>query len=181
MAVNFIYPMTIKQEGTAYNISFEHFPEIATWADNKDEIMEIARDALEAALAGRINRKEEIPLPNYARENTTLIPVPILIATKAWLYYLMKSKNISNSDLARQLNLKSEKTIRRLLDPKENSKISSIEEAILRLEGFPSVSFDTLPIKAPKQLLTQTRTTAVTQKECELSNSLESRIPKLRK
>ncbi|MCS5711469.1 hypothetical protein [Candidatus Berkiella aquae] len=144
MIASFAYPMKISSENNNFILSFEHFPEITTWAESEEEILEVARDALEAALAGRIIRKENIPLPGNSilSSQTKLVPVPILIATKAWLFHLMKSKNISNSELARILKIKSEKTIRRLLDPKENSKILSIEEAILKLGGFPYLSFE---------------------------------------
>ena len=53
-------------EGTVL-VEFPDIPEALTEGDNEDDAYEQAADCLAEAIAGRINRREEVPMPSSAK------------------------------------------------------------------------------------------------------------------
>jgi len=65
MSEKFTYPITIEcDEAGFYLVTFPDFPEAATDGISKEEALHEAADALEEAIAGRINRGDDIPHPS---------------------------------------------------------------------------------------------------------------------
>ena len=58
-----------------------------------------------------------------------MVSVPPLIAAKAALYLTMREAKMSNVKLAKQLGC-GEKDVRRMLDPRHNSRINALQEAL---------------------------------------------------
>ncbi|NNJ94245.1 MAG: type II toxin-antitoxin system HicB family antitoxin, partial [Halobacteria archaeon] len=88
-----------------------------------------AADALEEAIAGRINRGEMIPPPGRVRARHVVVPVPAQMAVKGALYMAVKETGIRNAELAKRLHA-DEKEVRRLLDPHHRSKLPRLEAAL---------------------------------------------------
>ena len=80
----------------------------------------------------RITEREEIPLPSRPRKGQYLISVPLYLAPKLALYRAMREQGVSNSELARRLKC-SETVVRRMLDPKHDSKPKKLEAALAAL------------------------------------------------
>jgi len=130
MQEQFAYPATIKQDKAGFFlVTFPDFPEAATDGKTLETARREAADALEEAIAGRINRGEVIPRPARRKARQTLVPVPAQVAVKAALYTAVREAGIKNTELARRLGA-DEKEVRRLLDPHHRSKLPRLEAAL---------------------------------------------------
>ena len=130
MSEHFSYPASVvRDEAGFYLVTFPDFPEAATDANSREQALDEAADALEEAIAGRINRGDPIPHPSPRRSRQTLVSVPAQMAVKAALYMAVKEAGIRNTELAKRLGA-DEKEIRRLLDPHHQSKLPRLEAAL---------------------------------------------------
>jgi antitoxin HicB len=130
MEWHFEYSAKIEQdEAGFYLVTFPDFPEAATDARSLNAAVAEAADCLEEAVAGRIKRGEDIPVPSPAGEGTVPIGLSTLYAMKAALYSGLRETRVSQSALAAKLG-KDEKEVRRLLDPAHLSRVSNLELAL---------------------------------------------------
>jgi antitoxin HicB len=130
MERHFEYPARIEQDSVGfYLVTFPDFPEAATDACSLNAAIGEAADCLEEAVAGRMKRGEDIPLPSPLAKETVSITLPASYAMKAALYLALREARLSQTALATKLG-KDEKEVRRLLDPEHASRISSIEAAL---------------------------------------------------
>ena len=130
MSETFAYPASVvRDEAGFYLVTFPDFPEAATDAESREAALEEASDALEEAIAGRMNRGDDIPHPSARKARQALVPVPAQMAVKAALYIAVKEAGIRNTELAKRLDA-DEKEIRRLLDPHHRSKLPRLEAAL---------------------------------------------------
>ena len=68
MSEHFCYPASVvRDEAGFYLVTFPDFPEAATDANSREQALDEAADALEEAVAGRINRGDPIPHPSTRR------------------------------------------------------------------------------------------------------------------
>ena len=110
---------------------FPDLPGAATdGADRADALIEAA-DCLEEAIAGCMERRENIPPPSLS-QGYPLVSPGALISAKAALYTAMRAQKMSNSALARSLGC-AEGEIRRMLDPRHATKITRLETALAAL------------------------------------------------
>jgi antitoxin HicB len=96
---------------------------------------------LAEALAGRIARGDAIPDPSRLKRGQYPVSVPLYLAPKLALYLAMRESGLRNTDLARRLGV-SETVVRRMLDPKHNTKPERIQTALTALGKRIVVSFD---------------------------------------
>ena len=130
MSETFAYPASVvRDEAGFYLVTFPDFPEAATDGESHEAALEEASDALEEAIAGRMNRGDAIPHPGKRKARKALVPVPAQMAVKAALYMAVKEAGIRNTELAKRLDA-DEKEIRRLLDPHHRSKLPRLEAAL---------------------------------------------------
>jgi antitoxin HicB len=142
MTEQIAYPATVERdEAGFFLVTFSDFPEAATDGKSKEEALHEAADALEEAIAGRINRGDTIPHPSRVSRGQVVVPVPAQMAIKAVLYTGVKEAGIKNVDLAKRLGA-DEKEIRRLLDPHHRSKLPRIEAALEALGKRLIISVD---------------------------------------
>ncbi len=130
----FTYPVILTPDEVdgGFTVIFRDVPEAITQGDTVDECLTEAADCLEEAIAGRIRRGDEIPVPSNCKESEKLVPVPIQTAMKAALYLAMKESGISKSELARKMSTH-EKVVRRILDPHHGTKFPTMERALFTL------------------------------------------------
>ena len=128
---NFTYPAKMIPDGRSagFVVTFRDIPEAITQGEDIADAIFQAIDCLEEAIAGRLRLEEIIPQPSRSRKDEHLIPLPALMAAKAALYIALKEAGITRIQLANRLKC-DEKQVRRLLDPRHNSKICRIEEAL---------------------------------------------------
>ena len=79
-----------------------------------------ARDALEEAIAGRIDDDEPIPVPSRRCAGEQFIAVPPDMAAKAAFALAFRASELSRLALARRLGV-DEKVVRRMLDPRHHT------------------------------------------------------------
>ena len=82
--MQFRYPARLQADPSgAIVVSFRDFPECLTSGTDQAVALVEARDALEEAVAGRIDDDEPVPTPSRRRNGEHLIGVPPDMATKA--------------------------------------------------------------------------------------------------
>jgi antitoxin HicB len=125
------YPATLMPDRKAggFTVTFPDLPEAITQGEDRLDALEQAADCIEEAIAGRIRRGDEIPAPSKRKASQTVVPVPPLMAAKAALYLAMREAKMSNVKLAKQLGC-DEKDVRRMLDPRHNSRITALQAAL---------------------------------------------------
>ena len=133
MTRNFSYPVTLSRgdKPGRFTVTFKDVPEAITWGDGIEDALWQAADCLEEAIAGRIRRGDDIPIPSRPKKGQHVIPVPAPMASKAALYLAMRDSRISK-ELAKRLGC-DEKEVRRLLDPRHPSKLVRIQTALAAL------------------------------------------------
>jgi antitoxin HicB len=87
---------------------------------------------LSEALAGRINRGEDIPPPSRLRRGQHWVTPDPTMALKAALYSALRAHKMTVADLARRLAIDDRKAAR-LTDPRAASSLASLEAALSSL------------------------------------------------
>jgi len=140
-AIHFAYPAKLEpDEDGEYIVSFRDLPEALTSGHDEREALAEAADCLDEAIAGRINRGDDIPQPSPPRKGEQRVAVPAHTAAQAALYLAMRATGISKSELARRLGC-DVREARRLLDPRHPSKIERLEAALAALGGVLEVGY----------------------------------------
>jgi antitoxin HicB len=137
------YPATFltEQNGRGFHVRFPDLPEALTGGVDLDETREQAADCLAEALAGRIVRGDTIPAPSKLKPGQYPVSVPLHLAPKLALYLAMREGRMRNTELARRLGV-SETVVRRMLDPKHNTKPEKIQAALAVLGKRIVVRFE---------------------------------------
>ena len=129
----FAYPTRFtRDEGGSFMVRFRDLPEAITSGRDIADAIEQAADCLQEALAGRLVRRDTIPKPSKQRPGERRIPVAMYLAPKLALFTAMERSGINNSELARRLGV-TELIVRRMLDPKHETKAGKIEAALRAL------------------------------------------------
>jgi len=130
MVQEFSYPAVFQtDEAGRVLVSFPDFPHAHTDGANVEEAFEESIDCLGSVLAEAIGARELIPSPSKLERGERAVPVPFWIAGKLALYLSMRDQGISNSELARRLGVR-ETTVRRMLNPDQNTRMEKIQAAL---------------------------------------------------
>ena len=137
------YPaiLRVEENGKGLHVRFPDLPEALTGGDDLQDSLVQAQDCLAEAIAGRIIRRDEIPSPSRPRRGQHLIAVPLYLAPKLAFYLAMRESGLKNTALAKRLGV-SETVVRRLLDPKHDTKPEKIQAALAALGKRIVVSFE---------------------------------------
>lgn len=140
---NATYPASFLPEGNAkgFHVRFPDLPEALTGGDDLSDTFGQAADCLAEAIAGRIARGDEIPAPSKPKRGQHLISVPLYLAPKLALYLAMRERGMPNTQLAKLLGV-SETVIRRMLNPKHDTKPEKIQAALAALGKRIVVTFE---------------------------------------
>ena len=131
--MRFLYPAELWHAGPGeVVVSFRDIQGCHTSGADEADALEEAQDALEEAIAGRINRGDPIPQPNASLPGEYLVAVPTGMAAKAALVLAFRS-GLTHSSLAERLGV-DEGTVRRMLDPRDDTAPDHIHKA-LRILG----------------------------------------------
>ena len=103
-------------------------PDLTSGASETQALAEAA-DALEEAIAGRIDDAERIPVPSARRSGEHHVAVPAGTAAKAALALALGESGLSRVTLAQRLGV-DEKAVRRMLDPRHRTAVHRIEAAL---------------------------------------------------
>lgn len=128
------YTVNLEDDEGAVLVTAPDFPELTTFGEDRDEALMRAVDALEEAVAARINDRKDIPLP---APSGTCVQLPTLTAIKVILYQGMRDQNIGKAELARRLGWHLPQ-VDRVLNVNHHSRLDQMEAALnaiaLRLE-----------------------------------------------
>jgi antitoxin HicB len=113
-------------------VRFRDLPVAITSGRGMADAIEQAADCLQEALAGRLVRRDAIPKASRQRRGERRIPVAMYLAPKLALFSAMRRSAVNNSELARRLGV-TDLIVRRMLDPKRETKAGKIEAALRAL------------------------------------------------
>src|ERR1700745_3109172 len=123
IADRYSFPVRLEpDEAGRFVVLFPDLPEALTDGGNVAEALTEAADCLSEALAGRINRGEEIPSPSRLRRGQYLVAPEPTLALKAALYSALRARGMTITDLARRLGI-DDRQAARLIDPRAASKL----------------------------------------------------------
>ena len=114
-------------------VSFRDLPECLTSGGDDAEALLEAQDALEEAVAGRIDDSEPIPDPSPLLPGELAVAVPAEMAAKAALALASCASHVTRISLADRLGV-DDKVVRRMLDPRHGTSVGRINDA-LRILG----------------------------------------------
>ena len=137
------YPASFLPEktGKGFHVRFPDLPEALTGEADLDDTQVQATDCLAEALAGRIVRGDGIPVPSRLKRGQYPVSVPLYLAPKLALYLAMREGEMRNTELAIRLGV-SETVVRRMLDPKHNTRPERIQAALAALGKRIVVRFE---------------------------------------
>lgn len=131
--MRFTYPARLERTGVdGIVVSFRDLPECLTSGADQAEALAEAADALEEAIAGRIDDRESIPHPSPCRPGERLVSVPADTAAKAALWVALRESGMSRVGLAARLGI-DERAVRRMLDLRHRSSANRIHKALRAL------------------------------------------------
>jgi len=132
--VRMIYPIQLTPDTIdgGFTVTCRDFPEAITQGETITQAVLEALDAIEEAIASRIKRGVDIPIPSVQKQGEQMATVPLSTSLKATLYQAMREDNITKSELARRIGV-DEKEVRRMLDPRHPSKTPGMERALFCL------------------------------------------------
>ena len=110
-------------------VSFPDFPRAHTDGAAANEAMEEAIDCLGSNIAFAMANKADVPKPSRLKRGQKLVPVPLWIVGKLALYWTIREIGISQSELARRLNVR-ETVVRRMLDPNHDTRPEKLQAAL---------------------------------------------------
>lgn len=130
--IRMVYPVKLTPDTIdgGFTVTCRDFPEAITQGETASEAVLEASDAIEEAIASRMKRGVDIPIPTSKKQGEQMATVPLSTSLKAALYQAMREDNITKSELARRIGV-DEKEVRRMLDPRHPSKTPAIERALL--------------------------------------------------
>jgi antitoxin HicB len=125
------YPASFlpEEDGHGFHVRFSDLPEALTGGSDLEDTFTEAADCLAEAISGRLVRGDDIPFPSKPKCGQHLISVPLLLAPKLALYLAMREGRITNTELARRLDV-SETMVRRMLNPRLATKPKKIQRAL---------------------------------------------------
>ena len=131
--MKFVYAALLEHLDEEVVVSFRDLPECLTSGEDEADALEEAQDALEEAIASRIDDREAIPVPSEALPGEHLIVVPADMAAKAALAVAFRESGLTRLAFAQRLG-KDEKSVRRMLDPRHGTSATRINK-VLRCLG----------------------------------------------
>jgi antitoxin HicB len=137
------YPASFLPEGNGrgFHVRFPDLPEALTGGDDLADTLVQAADCLAEAIAGRMARGGQIPSPSKPKRGQHLVSVPLYLAPKLALYLAIRERGIPNTELARRLGV-SETVVRRMLNPKHDTRPEKIQAALVALGKRIVVTFE---------------------------------------
>ena len=128
--MKFVYPARLwHPSADEIVVSFRDLPECRTSGKDEAEARSEAQDALEEAIAGRMNRIDSIPIPSPRKNGERLIAVPTATASKAALALALRDSGLSHAEFAKLFRT-DEESVRRMLDPRHRTSSDRIGRAL---------------------------------------------------
>lgn len=139
--IDWTYGVAINQDGADYVASVRDLPEVVTSGASLSGAIDLVSDAIEVAVAGRMQDEMDLHRPTELRKGEHGVPLPAQVAAKASIYSAWKDAHMTKAELARRLQ-RNEVEVRRILNPRHGTKLDQLDEAARALGGRLSISFE---------------------------------------
>lgn len=143
--MRYAYPCNLNpEEGGGFYVVFPDVRGALTNGKDRAEALEMAQDALTIILSSHIENREDIPTPGPLGPGQELVALEPMAAAKLALYISMREQDLSESELARLLDIP-EPDIHDLLILDRHTHISTVVDALraigcsLMVEDFFSI------------------------------------------
>ena len=128
-----LYPASIRRDGDTFVVLFPDIPHAHTNGKSRQEALNHAPDALQAAISMLMEQNRDIPRPDKARTKGVLVGLPSVIASaKVELYTALRSSGVRKAELARRMGIHKQQ-VERLMDIDHASRIEQLEAAFTAL------------------------------------------------
>jgi antitoxin HicB len=135
------YAVAIRQEEDGrHHVYARDLPEVVSSGADEADALAMAADAIEVAVAGRMEDGIDLPAPSPAERGEVMVALPAWLAAKASIYSAWKASGLTKVALA-QLMGRNETEVRRILEPRYGTKLAQLEEAARALGGRLAVGF----------------------------------------
>ena len=132
--MRYAYPCVLNpEEGGGFYVVFPDVRGALTSGSDEAEALEMAEDALIAAMGGYVYMRRDIPIPSPAADGQHLVALPPIPAAKLAIYTAMRAQGIDEAALGERLGIDVD-AVRKLIDPDRYTHITRIMEA-LRVVG----------------------------------------------
>lgn len=132
------YPLTLtKDDNGIFLVTCLVLPEVTTFGETWAEAIRYGAEAVEEALAARISRWEEVPVPDAkalapAYRRNSVARISLVADMKLTLYLACREAKVTRAELARRLGWHREQ-VDRLFRFDHNSRPDQIEAAVRAL------------------------------------------------
>lgn len=168
--MRYAYPCVLNpEEGGGFYVVFPDVRGALTCGADEAEALEMAEDALIAAMGGYVYMRRDIPIPSPAADGQYLVALPPIPAAKLALYTAMRAQSIDEAALGERLGIDAD-AVRKLIDPDRYTHITRIMEA-LRVVGR-SLIIEDIDIDAGSAVSQTERATEQAEREPERAAAL---------
>ena len=125
----FSYPARVTRDADGYMVSFPDIPEALTGAEERDEAIALAADALTTAMDFSFEDRRPVPLPSALKRGQVAIDLAASISAKVLLLNELIAQGKRPAELARLMDARPQE-ITRLMDLHHPTKIDTIATAL---------------------------------------------------
>lgn len=125
--MNYTLTLTPDDDGS-FLVTCADLPEVTSFGDNEADAVKHGLDAVQEAIAARMDAFEDIPQPTTDRAREHRAKIPLALELKVQLYWALREAGMSRADFVRATGWPRTK-VDRLFDPNHESKLAQIEEA----------------------------------------------------
>lgn len=120
------YPISIEPDGNGYLVTCPDLPEVTSDGGTIAEAIANGADAVEEALAGRLDDFEDIPRPGTSGD--TMVYVSSLIGLKVMLAWELRDQGLTRAALVRATGWHRNQ-VDRLFDPRHATRLDQFDTA----------------------------------------------------
>ena len=128
----FSYPARVTRDGDGFMVSFPDIPEALTGAQDRDEAIALAADALTTAMDFYFEDRRPVPPPSEPKRGQITVDLPASVAAKVLLLNEMIAQGKRPAELARLMDARPQE-VTRLIDLHHPTKIDTVAAALLAL------------------------------------------------
>ncbi len=128
--MRYVYPCILHpEEGGGFYVSFPDVRGALTSGKDRAETLDLAEDALVAALGAYFRLRQDIPLPSPIADGQESVPLPPIPAAKVALCTAMREQGITEAELAERLGI-GKNAARSICNPDHRSQMDRVEKAL---------------------------------------------------
>ena len=128
----FSYPARVSRDGDGFMVSFPDIPEALTGAQDRDEAIALAADALTTAMDFYFEDRRPVPPPSEPKRGQITVDLPASVAAKVLLLNEMIAQGKRPAELARLMHARPQE-VTRLIDLHHPTKIDTVATALQAL------------------------------------------------